>query len=91
MPYARLLQVIRIVGERNREDRKWEALWSYRANPPMEGEGKNKTVVPFAAFLARLKLEADDEVIAPEISDEEIEAMFKQGKMGLFPPGMKGV
>jgi len=81
---------MRVVAEAEKDERKWEALWSYRANPPVEGEGKMRRAVPFDAFLSQLGLQEERKVAAPEISDEEIEGLFKQGKMGLFPPGMKG-
>ena len=72
------------MAEAERDERKWEALWSYRANPPaIEGH-----VVPFAVFLAQLGLQEDETANAPEVSDEEIEALFKKGKIGLFPPGI---
>lgn len=78
-----------MVGEAGRDERKWEALWSYRASPPTVGKGDRRTVVPFDTFLAQLGLKEEEKAIAPEISDEEIEGLFKRGKMGLFPPGMK--
>ena len=79
---------MRVVAEAERDERKWEALWSYRTNPPVEGEGKMRRVVPFDTFLARLGLQEKKEVAAPEISDKEIEGLFKRGKMKLFPPGV---
>ena len=71
------------MAEAECDERKWEALWSYRANPPaIEGH-----VIPFDAFLAQLGLK-EEEASAPQVSDEEIEALFKKGKIGLFPPGI---
>jgi len=75
--------VIRVTAEAEREERKWEALWSYRANPPaIKGE-----VIPFDTFLEQLGLEKK-EAEPPAISDEEVERLFKRGKVKLFPPGV---
>ena len=88
IPYARLLQLIRVTGEAEKEERRWEAMWSYRAQPPTTGQGKARQSVPFSQFLAQLGLSEPVEVLATEVSDEEIDRLFKQGRMGLFPPGM---
>ena len=42
------------------------------------------------SFMRSLGLEDEVEEAAPEISDEEIERLFDSGRMGFFPPGMKG-
>ena len=92
MPYARLIEVIRIASEAQEREEKEEwkrAAWiSYRANPPRIGDSKQ--VVPFGDWLAQLGLAEPVKPVVPEISDEEIERLFGQGRMGLFPPGMRG-
>ncbi len=74
-----------------REERKWEALWSYRANPPIVGEGASRMAVPFPSFLAELGL-GDEEVAGPkppEITDDEMKRMMAAGKMGLDWRGLR--
>ena len=92
MPYARLIEVIRIASEAQvrEEKEEWKrAAWiSYRANPPRIGDSKQ--VFAFGEWLAQLGLAEPVKPYVPELSDEEIEQLFKQGKMGLFPPGMRG-
>ena len=75
-----------MAGEAEREERRWEALWSYRANPPIVQAGRGTQVVDFQTFLAQLGLD-EDKAEPPEISDEEIERIMKRGRMRLFPPG----
>lgn len=74
-----------------REGRRWEALWSYRANPPTVGEGENQTVVPFRSFLAQLGLEEEVEEKGRTLTDEDIKRAFSHGvkKIAVLPPGMK--
>lgn len=73
-------------GEAIRAERRWEALWSYRANPPTVGEGATRTVVPLSTFLDQIGL--GDDVTRqgpkpPEVSDDEMRRMMAAGKMGL--------
>jgi len=82
------VQLIRVVGGARKDERIWEAFWSWRAHPPTVGEGSNRSVVEFSTFLAQLGLGEQVEAELPEISDEEIKVLFEQGRMGLFPPGM---
>lgn len=72
-----------MVGEARREERKWEALWSYRANAPM---GDRETVLSFDTFLAQLGLADGAEPEPTEITDEEIKRLMKAGRMGWLPP-----
>jgi hypothetical protein len=74
-----------VVGEVRKEERKWEALWSARSNPPVDGGGDP---VGFEMFLAQLGLVTEvKRVELPEITDEEIEQLMKRGRMGWIPPG----
>jgi len=79
---------MRVVGDARHEERKWEALWSYRANVPTEGEGKQRRVVTFKNFLAQLGL-ADKVKREPEtITDAEMERLEKAGlvrREGVIP------
>lgn len=59
---------------------------SWRANPPVTGEGRTRRVVPFDEFWRGLTRPAVKEE-APEITDEEIEAAMKAGRMKFLPPG----
>lgn len=77
-----------VEADEEERKRKWEAIWSYRANPPMEGPRDNMQCVPLSVFLAGMGLAEEKEVEAPEISNEEFERLAKQGRMGLFPPGV---
>ena len=63
-------------------------MWNYRAQPPTVGEGLARQVIPFDQFLAQIGLGDPVKRAAPEVTDEEIERLFEQGRMGLFPPGM---
>ena len=76
-----------MTGESKRDELRWDARWSYRASPPTAGEGKSRMVIPFENWAAQLGLGEAIERKAPEISDEEIERLFKQGRTGLLPPG----
>jgi hypothetical protein len=72
-----------VVGEARREERKWEALWSYRANAPM---ADRETVLAFDTFLAQLGLADGSKPEPTEITDEEIKRLMKAGRMGWQPP-----
>ena len=67
---------------------KWDALWSYRANTPATGEGKNRIAVSFEDWFAQLTSVKEEEPEITEITDEEIEWALKAGRQGLRPPGM---
>ena len=82
-----MLYAARVVGEALEDEYRREALWSYRANTPMVGEGKSRRPMPFDEFWQRMTGVQVDEKL-PEISDEEIEALMKHGRIGLVPPGM---
>ena len=71
-----------MVGEANKEERRWDALWSYRANPPMA----DRDVLGFDVFMAQLGLSEEKPSEATEITDEEIERLMKAGRMGWIPP-----
>lgn len=73
------------------EERRWDALWSYRASPPTVGEGKSRTVVPFRNWLAQLGLGEEVEEKGRTLTDEDIKRAFSRGvkKMAVLPPGMK--
>ena len=74
--------MVRVCGEARKDERKWEALWSYRANPPTQyGD-----VVPFDAYLGTLGLGEAVKAQALEVTDEEIERLMKAGRMGWIPP-----
>lgn len=85
-----MLQAVRVTAEAEAETEKnrriWEAFLNWRSHPPMKGKG----VVAFDTFLGMLGLSEAKEVTAPEISNAELEGLMKQGRMGLFPPGVKG-
>jgi len=87
-----LIEVIRIASEAQvrEEKEEWKrAAWiSYRLKPPTIGDPPMG--IEFGTWLAQLGLAEPVKPVVPEISDEEIERLFKQGKMGLFPPGMRG-
>lgn len=85
------MQLVRVTREAVREERRWDALWSYNANPPMVGEGKNRTVVPFRNWLAQLGLGEEIEEKARTLSDADIKRAFSRGvkKIAVLPPGMK--
>lgn len=83
-----MMQLIRVTGEAEKEERRWDAMWNYRTQPPTTGDGSSRQAVPFTDFLAQLGLGDPVEIELPEVTDEEIERLFKSGKMGLFPPGM---
>jgi len=72
-------------------ERRWEALWNYRTAPPVVGEGKSRTVVPFENWLAQLGLGEEVETKGRTLSDEDIQKAFSKGmkKMAVLPPGMK--
>jgi hypothetical protein len=77
-----------VVGEARKEERKWEALWSYRANPPTVGDGEMRSMVPLDSFLGMLGLvDVVKPAELPEITDEEIEDLMRRGRMGWIPPG----
>ena len=84
------MQAIRVTGEAKRDEFMQEAFWSYRANVPMAGEGKNREVIPFRNWFAQLTGQAIErkEPELPEISDEEIEFLMKAGRQKFKPPGM---
>ena len=82
------MQLVRVTGEANRDERRWEAMWSYRAQPPARGSGKNRTVISFNEFLVSLGMAEAVEPEVPEISDEEIEQLMAMGRVGLRPPGV---
>ena len=77
--------MVRVAAEEEKKERKWEAFWSYRANPPTI----NGKVIPFDTFLEQLGIEKT-KAEPPAISDEEVERLFKRGKVKLFPPGVGG-
>jgi hypothetical protein len=72
-----------VAGEARKEERRWEAMWSYRANPPMV----DHNVLGFDVFMAQLGLAEMPEPNVTEITDEEIERLMKAGRMGWIPPG----
>jgi hypothetical protein len=76
-----------VAGEARKEERRWEAMWSYRANPPMVEFNGHKVVVELNAFMAQLGLAEATEPNVPEITDEEIERLMRAGRMGWIPPG----
>ena len=85
---------MRVVGEARRREEKEilirEALWSYRANVPMAGEGKNRQAIPFKNWFAQLTgqpMEIEEPQLT-EISDAEIEFLMKAGRQRFRPPGM---
>ncbi|MCJ7763032.1 hypothetical protein MUP38_06225, partial [Candidatus Bathyarchaeota archaeon] len=67
-----MLQVIRVTGEARKDERRWDALWSYRANPPTVGEGKCRQVIPFNNWAAQLGLGIEVEEKERTLSDEDI-------------------
>ena len=86
-----MLQKVRVASEAERdelrEERKWAALWSYRAHPPtVDGQ-----VIPFENWVAQFGL--GNEVVREgrTLSDEDIKRAFSRGirKMAVLPPGMK--
>jgi len=81
---------MRVTGEARHDEFMEDALWSYRANPPTAGEGKNREVIPFRNWFAQLtgKPIEREEPELTEISDEEIEFLMKAGRQKFRPPGM---
>jgi hypothetical protein len=86
VPYARLVQLIRVTREAALDERRWQAFWSWRANPPTVGEGKDRRVIPFGEWWDRMTGKVQEYEPA-EISDEEIEQALKMGRMQFRPPG----
>ena len=86
-----MLQVIRVTGEAKRDERRWDALWSYRASPPTVGEGTSLEVVPFNNWLAQLGLGDEEERPGRTLTDEDIKRAFAKGHktMAVLPPGVK--
>jgi len=74
-----------------KEERRWEALWSYRMAPPTVGEGKNREVIPFKNWLAQLGLGDEVEESGRTLTDEDIKRAFAKGvkKIAVLPPGVK--
>lgn len=83
--------MIRVTGEAQRDERRWDAFWAYHANPPTVGEGTSRQVVPFRNWLAQIGL--GDEVVRTgrTLSDEDIKRAFSKGvrKIAVIPPGVK--
>lgn len=82
---------MRVTGEARLDERRWEALWSYRANVPTVGEGKDRQVVPFNNWVAQLGLGDEVEEKGRTLSDEDIKRAFSKGvrKVAVIPPGVK--
>lgn len=59
--------------------------------PPIVGEGKSRTIVPFGNWLAQLGLGEEVESRGRTLSDEDIKKAFSRGtrKIAVLPPGMK--
>ena len=76
LPYARLVQLTRVVGEANREERRWDAFLSYRENPPREGN----QLVPFDRWLAALGLAEKPRIVRPNM--DKIDRLLDKAKRG---------
>jgi len=79
--------LFRVTREKADEEFRLEAMWSYRANPPMTGNGDDAKVIPFDEWMDRMAGVESVEVI-PEISDEELDQLLAMGRIGMRPPGM---
>jgi len=73
---------VRVSSEAGKEERRWEALWSYRANPPTE----YGTPIPIDSFMGQLGLSVPKEPEPVAITDDEIDRLMKAGRMGWLPP-----
>ena len=80
-----------MTGEANRDERRWDALWSYRASPPTVGEGKDRQVIPFENWAAQLGLGIEVEEKGMTLTEEDIKKAFAKGcrKIPVIAPGMK--
>jgi len=67
------------VGEAEQDELKERALWSYRANPPMEGDERNRRVVPFDRWWRQISGEPV-EVVMPDM--DKIERLMGKAKRG---------
>ena len=76
-----------MIGDALEDERRDRAYWSWREQPPMVGTGEQRHAMPFDEFWDRLNGK-QTETKLPEISDEEIEALMKMGRIGLRPPGV---
>jgi len=83
--------LIRVTGEAVKDDRRWDAIWSYRAHPPTVGEGKDRQVVPFENWAAQLGLGIEVEEKGLTLTEEDIKKAFAKGfrKIPVVAPGMK--
>ena len=91
LSYTELLQKIRVTREAVLEEKQLEAYWSWRAHPPIVGEGENRTVVPFKNWLASIGLGMEVEEKRFSLTDEDIKRAFSRGvtKIAVLPPGMQ--
>ena len=81
------MEKVRIVAEAEKRELKERAFWAWHVAPPIEGRGNSRRLIPFGEWWGRLKRPVQS--AAPEISDEEVERLMKQGRVGLGPPGVK--
>ena len=80
-----------MTGEAKRDERRWDALWSYRAQPPTIGDGKDRQVIPFENWAAQLGLGIEVEEKGMTLTEEDIKKAFAKGfkKIPVIAPGMK--
>lgn len=85
------MQKIRVTREAVLEEKQLEAFWSWRANPPIVGEGDTRTVIPFPNWLASIGLGKEVEEKRFSLTDEDIKKAFSRGvkKIAVLPPGMQ--
>lgn len=89
MSYARLLQAFRVSREAGLDEFRREAMWSYRAKPPVVGTGERTEIVPFKNWFAQIsgeKVEIEEPKLT-EISDKELEFFMQAGKQEFNPTG----
>lgn len=72
---------MRVVVEAERDELKERALWSYRANPPMEGEKENRRVVPFERWWSELTQQPVKVVMPDEEKIKRLMQLDREGKM----------
>ena len=80
-----------MTGEAKRDERRWDAFWSYRAQPPTIGDGKDRQVIPFENWAAQLGLGIEVEEKGMTLTEEDIKKAFAKGfkKIPVIAPGMK--